>query len=494
MTLRIFRLISRYFLGSIFIFSGFVKAIDPLGSTYKFTDYFEAFGWEALRPIALILAILLSSSELLIGLCLVFKLRMKVTAWALLIFISFFTILTLYIAIKNPVTDCGCFGDALILSNWQTFYKNLVFFIPTVIIFWQRKKFEIEFNVLYEWALTIGLFLTAVFISVYCYRNLPLIDFRPYKLGTNIPASMIVPKGMQRDEYKTVLVYEKTGIKKEFDLNNAPYSDTTWKWIETKNTLIKKGYEPPIHDFSITSTEGEDMTKSILSDPGYSFLIVSYKLENASRKGLEDLNSFALMASANGYSVYGMTASTIQTIDSSKLWLKPVFNFYTTDEITLKTMIRSNPGLMLIKEGNVIGKWSYRNIPQDDFFKSNGISYSLLRLYSKSTDRLSLIIVLLVGFSALILFVLRRKYKNNNNEVKSTKDKPYNFDSIHFDSMRKDPTNYYLGIFYFNKKDQRIFLPKRNPGFGWTVNFARPQVYLVFGLIIIISIVVKLIA
>jgi uncharacterized membrane protein YphA (DoxX/SURF4 family) len=415
MALRIIRLLSRYLLGSLFIFSGFVKAIDPLGSTYKFTDYFEYFGWTALSPAAIVFAILLSSSELLIGLCLFFKLRMRITAWALLIFMSFFTILTFYIALKNPVTDCGCFGDALVLTNWQTFYKNLIFFVPTIIVFWQRKNFEIEFNIWFEWGITIVLFLMGIFLSVYCYRNLPLIDFRPFKTGTNIPAAMVVPKGMPRDVYETILIYQKADEKKEFTLSNAPYTDTTWKWFETRNKLIKKGYEPAIHDFSITSEEGEDITNSVLGDPGYSFLIISYKLEKAKPKALEDMNRFALKASAHGYSVLGLTSSTLQMIDSTKMWLKPSFNFYTTDEITLKTMIRSNPGLMLIKEGNVIGIWSYYNIPGDDIFKSNGISYTLLGIYDKSKERLSLIILLMVGFCAMVLFVSRKRQKNNQN-------------------------------------------------------------------------------
>jgi uncharacterized membrane protein YphA (DoxX/SURF4 family) len=416
MTLKIIRSFSRYLVGAVFIFSGFVKAIDPLGSTYKFTDYFEAFGWDALSPLAFILAILLSSSELLIGLCLFFKLRMKVTAWALLIFISFFTILTFYSAIKNPVTDCGCFGDALILSNWQTFYKNLILFIPVAIVFWQRKNYEAEFKMLIEWGIVSLLFLSGIFLSIYCYRNLPLIDFRPYKTGTNISSSMIVPKGMPRDEYETILIYQKAGEKKEFTLGNAPYSDTTWKWYETRNKLIKKGYTPPIHDFSITSPEGEDITNSVLSDPGYSFLIVSYKLEKANRRGLEEMSRFALKASANGYSVYGMTSSTLQMIDSNKLWLKPAFTFYTTDEITLKTMIRSNPGLILIKEGNVLGMWSYRNIPGDDIFKTNGISYTLSGIYKNNSNRLSLIVMLLIGFGAIVLFVAPRRFKSNHSE------------------------------------------------------------------------------
>jgi uncharacterized membrane protein YphA (DoxX/SURF4 family) len=407
MTERVLRMVSRYLLGTLFIFSGFVKSVDPLGSAYKFTDYFEAFGWDFLSPMALVLAILLSSAELLIGLCLFFKLRMKITAWALLCFMLFFTLLTLYDAIKNPVTDCGCFGDALVLTNWQTFFKNIIFLVPAIIVFWQRNNYETEFNILFEWGLAAILFLAGIFISVYSYKNLPLIDFRPYHIGANIPESMIVPEGLPRDEYEVKLFYAKGKEQKEFTLENAPYSDTSWKWIETKNVLIKKGFEPLIHDFSLISEDGNDVTQQLLTDQGYSFLIVSNKLENTDREGLITLNRFATKALTNGYQVYGMTASTSDEVDSMKSWLKPVFSFYATDEITLKTMIRSNPGLMLIKDGTVIGMWHYRNIPDDRILHSNSLSYTLTEAIDKDNTRIAAIVVLIVGLSALILFICR---------------------------------------------------------------------------------------
>ena len=407
MTERILRMISRYLLGTLFIFSGFVKVIDPLGSAYKFTDYFEAFGWDFLSPLALVLAVLQNSAELLIGLCLFFKLRMKVTAWALLCFMVFYTILTLIIALSNPVTDCGCFGDALVLTNWQTFFKNLIFLIPTLIVFWQRNNYEIEFSPVFEWGLVVILFLLGISVSVHSHRNLPVIDFRPYHIGANIPESMVVPDGMPHDEYEVKLVYAKNGQETEFSIETAPYADTTWEWVETKNNLIKKGYEPPIHDFSLISEDGNDVTQQLLTDQGYSFLIISHRLEKADKNGIIAMNNFAVKAQTSGYQVYGMTASTSDEIESAKQWLKPVFGLYATDEITLKTMVRSNPGLILIKDGTVIGKWAFRNIPDDKILHSNSLSFTLTQLMHKRDTRIAIIVVLLVGISALILFISR---------------------------------------------------------------------------------------
>lgn len=409
MAIRILRLIVRYLVGTVFIFSGFVKALDPLGSTYKFLDYFEAYGWDFFVPVAFPLAVILSSSELLIGLCLILKLRMKVTAWALLLFMSFFTIVTFYSAIANPVTDCGCFGDAIVLTNWQTFFKNIIIFIPVIIVFWQRNNYENEFNIGFEWGLIFVLFLFGIFMAAYSFRNLPLIDFRPYHIGANIPESMRTPDGMPHDEYEIKLIYAKGGENKEFTLENAPYADTNWKWVETKNILIKKGFEPPIHDFSLISADGDDIAQQLLDDKGYSFLIVSHKLEEADRDALVKINNFAVKALTSGYQVYGMTASTSEVINSVKPWLKPVFNFYATDDITLKTMVRSNPGLMLIKEGTIIGKWHYMNIPDEKILHSNSLSYTLGEMINKNNNRIASVLVLLIGFFGLVLLFFRKK-------------------------------------------------------------------------------------
>ncbi len=410
MIIKYVRNIARFIIGAVFIFSGFVKAIDPWGSAFKFYDYFEAFGMDFLMPLTLVFAIILSTSELLIGLNLFFKIRMKETAWALFIFMAFFTILTLILAITNPVTDCGCFGDALILTNWQTFFKNLIFLVPTLIVFQQRKLYEKGFASIIEWSASGVFAIIVVLLSVYCLRNLPLMDFRPYKIGANIPKLMEIPEGMPTDEYETVMIYEKNGIQKEFTLNSPekPWSDTTWKWIETRNRLISKGYVPPIHDFSLVSPDGEDITGGLLSDSGYSFLIVSSNVKKINPKGLKIINEFASRALEEGYRVYGMTSSTQQVIEEATGQVQLAFTFYTTDEITLKTIIRSNPGLLLIKEGVVLGKWHFRNVPLLENLKTYGaLSYSLVSLHKERSDGIAYIVILLIGFMASLLYHFR---------------------------------------------------------------------------------------
>jgi uncharacterized membrane protein YphA (DoxX/SURF4 family) len=409
MTIKLIRNIARFLIGLVFIFSGFAKAIDPLGSAYKFTDYFDAFHMGFFTPLSLVLAILLSTAELLIGLNLFLKIRMRESAWALLIFMSFFTLLTLISALTDPVTDCGCFGDALILTNWQTFIKNLIFFIPTIIVFQQRNQFLGKLSDGIEWTITAVLFSGIVLLSVYCLMHLPLIDFRPYKVGTNIAESMKIPEGMPVDDYETVLVYEKNGIRKEFSLNSPekPWSDSTWKWVETRNVLVKEGYHPPIHDFSLTSESGIDYTQQLLSDTGYSFLIVSYDLSKANPKGMNRVNELVSHALAAGYRVYGMTASIDEEVNHFKTEHKISYEFYTTDEITLKTMIRCNPGVILIKEGIVIGKWQFRDIPDSSLFKQGGLSYTLLKAQHSMNKRLVLIALLLISLAGISLYLIR---------------------------------------------------------------------------------------
>ena len=408
-----FRNVARYIMAVVFIFSGFVKAIDPLGSAYKFSDYFEAFGMTFLAPITLLLAILLSNAELLIGLCLFFRIRMKITSWALTIFMLFFTILTLLIALTDPVSDCGCFGDALILTNWQTFFKNLFFLVPTVVIFHQRNNFEAVFKIGIEWAFVGVLAVFGVLLSVYNLRNLPLLDFRPYRIGSNITEGMQVPEGKPVDEYMAVVVYEKEGIQKEFTLDapEKPWNDSSWTWVETRNVLVKEGYKPPIHDFSLTSRDGDDITASVLGDPGYTWLIVACDLDKTDKEGLKEVNEFILKALGNGYRAYGMTASLSGIIDQTEKELDLDFEFYTTDDITLKTIVRANPGLILLKDGTVIGKWHFRNIPGDDFFSTQGMAYGFDLLLKKRNHALVAALIAMLCLAGLITFIfsLRKK-------------------------------------------------------------------------------------
>lgn len=378
--MKVINLIIRIVVGAVFIFSGFVKAVDPLGSTYKFSDYFSAFGISFLNPVALPLAILLSSTEFLVGISLLFGYKYRLASWILVICMSFFTVLTLILAITNPVSDCGCFGDAIIMTNWQTFFKNVCLLPFTIIIFLLRNKEPVYYSSPKEWVF-IALFATIITgLQAYSLRHLPPLDFRPYSIGTYIPDKMMFPEDAPLDEYRTYLYYEKNGRIEEFTEENFPWQDTSWTFVDSKHRLIKKGYEPPIHDFNMFDDNGYDHTEGVLANQGYTFLLVSHNLAKADKNGLENANNLAASAYMNNYSFYCLTASSKPEVEEISSALELQFSFFTTDEIALKTIIRSNPGLLLIKEGVVIDKWHYGDFPDPEELNYAYMAKSLTRL------------------------------------------------------------------------------------------------------------------
>lgn len=354
----------RLILAAVFIFSGFVKAIDPLGSTYKFEDYLNSFGgfFAELTFLALPAAIALSSLELVIGLSFLLKVKLKTTSIIALLFMLVMLPLTLYIAIYNPVTDCGCFGDALIISNWATFYKNIfiTLFIVLVLIF--NRKFRKLFMPGVEWILSIVFVLIGVGLSIHSYRHLPMIDFRPYKVGVNIPEAMKVPAGKPVDKYETKLIYDKDGIKKEYTLENYPKNDSTWVFVEQKSTLIEKGFIPPIHNFTIVDQHQNDITDQLLSKNGKVHFLVMYNINKASEKGAKVAEEVYQRALANKEPFYALTASSDEDIEKLRKETGITYPFCKTDPITLKTIVRANPGLMSIENGTIIGKWNWRDL------------------------------------------------------------------------------------------------------------------------------------
>lgn len=405
--MRYVRISCRILLGLVFIFASFVKAVDPVGAYIKFSEYLEAFHWDWLEPFAMILANILTMAEFVIGVALVIGLRMIVAAWSALLFMSFFLVLTLILAIFNPVEDCGCFGDAIKLTNWGTFYKNLVLMGLAIVVFLSRKKYVPYGKPWAEWSLT-GFFLAVgIGISVYCYNHLPIVDFRPYHVGSHIPSKMIIPEGAPTQVNKTTLIYEKNGVQKEFTIENLP--DSTWTWKETKNVVISKGYEPPIHDFSITSEAGEDITSMVLADTSYSFLFI---VQNASKVKPEiwrTITAYYNFANEQNKKFYVLTSSTQNELDEAKHTHQLPFGFNLTDGTTLKTIIRSNPGLMLLKDGVVLGLWHYNDFPAPAYFKGNSLS-KVLTGYNKSIEN-KRVWMLGLGFLivVLLLVLVRRK-------------------------------------------------------------------------------------
>jgi len=364
--------ISRIIVGLVFVFSGFVKAVDPLGSTYKFIDYFNAFNMSWLEPAALPFSIILSGSEFLIGICLLLFIQNKLANWGALIFMGIFTPLTLWLALENPVQDCGCFGDAIILTNWQTFYKNIVILVFVIISFIYKDTIKSWMSFKSEWTIT---FVTAIIITLFsCYnlRHLPVIDFRPYKTGTYIPDGMIIPEDAPANIYKQDFTLLDTISGKEITIDSDEYMNdstywmtgTSWTFVSSSDpVLVKAGYVPPIHDFSITSLYGEDITDLVLSDPGYTFILVSWNLKKYNTRFQEKINLLHRKTVADNHKIICLSSVSAGEIEQFKTDNNITYDFYITDPITLKTIIRANPGLLILHEGTIISKWNARDIP-----------------------------------------------------------------------------------------------------------------------------------
>lgn len=395
--------VSRYLLAITFIFSGIVKGVDPLGSAYKFGDYFMAFGLDFFMPLALPMSFILCAAELLIGLMLLFNIRTVLASWGALIFMAVFTPLTLVLAIYNPVSDCGCFGDALILTNWQTFFKNLPLLGASAFLIVFRKKIQPMYRFFPEVTATILLAIISFMPSIHGYYNLPLFDFRPYSIGTNIQQAMEFPENAPHDEYKTVLYYQKDGITKEFTQENFPWQDSSWVFVDSKSILVKKGYEPPIKDFVLTDFYGWDKTDSILHSPGYFLVAIAYRLDKANAEAFTKLNELYYKAKEQQIGFVCITSSPATEIDRFISSTGVAFPFLMADEIMLKTIIRSNPGILLLNEGTIIGKWHYRNLPESKYFEGN-LGAKTMKLHRNRVETLwvyLLIVIMLFAKGAL---------------------------------------------------------------------------------------------
>ncbi len=365
---RIFIFLIRIILGAVFAFSGFVKAVDPLGSCYKFTDYFNlAFNMPSLSAFSLPLAFILAALEFTVGIMLIFNLKPRWAVWLAFGFELVFLPLTLYIAITNPVHDCGCFGDALVLDNWTTFYKNIVLMAMVLFLVFNRKRMDNPLSDNVELGISVAVFLMAIVFQHFMLRHLPILDFRPYKIGNNIAEKMQVPAGAERDEYATVLTYKNsiTGEVKDFTDKDYPWQDTTWVWQDTKSVLVKKGFQPEIHDFTIQDSLGVDHTYQVLNYEKPVLLVVTHKLEKSDEDGLDMLRHLQNHALEKDYLIIGLTSSNWDKILQTKSEFSIDFPFFQTDDITLKTIVRANPGIVKLEKGTVTGKWNFRDYKLD---------------------------------------------------------------------------------------------------------------------------------
>lgn len=355
----------RLLIGVVFIFSGFVKAVDPMGFAIKITDYLAAFGLQRLEPFALLAAANLIAVEFTLGVCTLLGVYRKYASFFVLLFMGVMTPLTLYLALFDPVSDCGCFGDALVITNWQTFWKNVVLLAAAIFLFMQHKKVFRVFTYKVYWFVALFTYFYAAVFAWWNYNHLPLMDFRPYKVGTNIPAAMQIPEGEEPDEYEYTFIYEKDGVKKEFTINNYPADDTTWTFVDTRSKLLKKGYTPPIESFNFYNGE-EEVTDIVLESPNPVLLLIAPKLEDASDERVDEINNMYDYALEHRIDFYCVTGSDDEAIRDWTDITGAEYPFLHADDILLKTIIRSNPGLVLLKEGTILMKWHYNDIPEEE--------------------------------------------------------------------------------------------------------------------------------
>lgn len=368
--------IARFLVGGLFIFSGFIKANDPIGFSYKLEEYFEVFKadsglsiFESFAHIALPLAILLCVAEMALGFMLLIGYKRNLTLWLLFAQIAFFTFLTFYSACYNKVTTCGCFGDFLVLKPWESFWKDVILLGLIVLLLVGKEHVNELFTTMITASLTIIAIVLSFAFPVYAYRNLPPLDFRAYKIGDNIRENMKPGADYKPAVYESGFVYEnlKTGKQEHFTMKNYPWQDTlNWKWVATENILISDAVNPPkIVDFSINSLDGVPMTDSILNNKNYMFLLVCYDLT----KTEEDeslhakINDLYKLAQADKVNILALTAGDAKQIDEYKHKHQALYDFAQADGVVLKTMVRANPGLILIKDGTVIMNWHHNNFP-----------------------------------------------------------------------------------------------------------------------------------
>ena len=376
----------RFVLAATFILSGFVKAVDPMGTAYKINDYLAVMQWQQYVPEALMVmvAMLLAACEFGLGISMLFAIRRRATAHFVFLLLSVMTPLTLWLAIDNPVRDCGCFGDAFLLTNWQTFGKNAVLWLlAATVVRWPTRmpRFIGEGN---QW---IVVNYSAVFIlavASYGLYFLPLFDFRPYHVGVHIPEAMTIPEGAPQPKFETTFILAKDGVQKEFTIDNYP--DSTWTFVDSTTVETEKGYEQAIHDFAIcTMEDGEDITLDVLNRPGYTFLLIAPHLRKADDSRLDLINLIYEYAEEQRVPFYCLTASGEEEVARWKENTGAEYLFCHTDETTLKTIIRSNPGLMLLKNGVVYRKWSCNNLPAEEQLGQTLATAAIGQMESDST-------------------------------------------------------------------------------------------------------------
>jgi len=355
---------SRIFVGILFIISGLIKLNDPVGFSYKLDEYSSepVFNMPFLVPFTLVLALFLVVLEVVLGVMLLIGYKVKFTIWSLLLLIVLFTFLTFYSAYFNVVKDCGCFGDALKLTPWQSFGKDIILLFFILILFFNQKLVNPLFSTTVRNTIVLLSVVLCAFMGYWVLNHLPLIDFRAYKVGNNIQKGMEIPEGAPKSVVEMVFIYKVNGVDKEFtekDLMAVPEGAT---FVDRKDKIITEGYIPPIHDFSMEK-EGSDYKEELLEEPKL-LIFVAYNLAKADASGLAKLEPLHKAAVAKGYKVICMTSSSKEEIDQFTKQHQFTFDFYFCDGTTLKTIERANPSIVIVNKGTIQQKVHYNDVDE----------------------------------------------------------------------------------------------------------------------------------
>lgn len=353
----------RIFVGLLFIVSGFIKLNDPVGFSFKLEEYFSpsVLDLGIFIPYALAISILVVILEVILGVMLLIGYKVKFTLWSLLAMIVFFTFLTFYSAYFNKVTDCGCFGDAIKLTPWESFTKDIVLLILILILFLGKKYITPFFGSKGEKIIMALSLVACVGYAYHVLNHLPVIDFRPYEIGKNIEEGMTVPEGAPQAIYDYAWEFKVNG-NKEIIVTNGDYPTVGGEFIGVETTEVQKGYEPPVHDFTIEQ-DGEDFAASLLQEPKL-VMVISYDLRKANTTIFSEIKNITDTALAKGYKVIGMSASGPDQTADLVTDFGLDFSFYFTDETTLKTIVRSNPGVLVLEKGTIKQKVHYNDLEE----------------------------------------------------------------------------------------------------------------------------------
>lgn len=411
--IKILAELSRFLLGATFLFSGFVKSVDPYGTAYKIEDYLAAFDLTSLSFLSMPASFFLCGLEFMMGAALLLGIYRKWTSRLIFLTMCFMTPLTLYLAIADPVEDCGCFGDFLVISNWETFYKNVVLLLCAVVVVIYHQRLSNFFTGKTYWLAFLYLIAFTLLLLTRNYYLDPMFDFRPYKIGANLPELMKVEDGKGRIE-ENIMIYEKDGVEKAFTEENYPWEDETWKFVRLETKVLQEGKSAAIQDFSITElffnsdlTEletSEDITAKVLADTNYVFLMITPSLQTMNTSYLSNFEDVAYYTLDNHYHFYCLTASVTDEIMAWERDQISNFKFAHVDERVLKTMMRSNPGLMLLKNGIVVNKWPDFFVPgEEDLNKPfEELDYSHM-INQSDKDKRHLIYIILIFVVPLLL-------------------------------------------------------------------------------------------